>query len=153
MKFAASALVALALGLGACDDDDETSSSPTSSEVREAAVTTTGDGVLVVHPSADPAWGWALALGAVSIGGNLAAGTTNAGGAAVVQGEGSFALGVSIGDGDAGSVLQHVFIEYGQGLQIESANPLLEVDAFTARHNSGAGLLVRNNGSLTTANR
>jgi hypothetical protein len=61
-------------------------------------------------------------------------------------------LGVSIGGGDAGSVLQHVFIEYGQGLQIDAAT--LEADdftAFTARHNSGAGLLVRNNGSLTTS--
>jgi hypothetical protein len=49
------------LGLGGCDDDDESSDALTSSEAREAAVTTTGDGLLVVHPSADPTWGWALA--------------------------------------------------------------------------------------------
>lgn len=43
-------------------------------------------------------WNWALGLGPVSIGGNLAGGTANLGGAAVIQGEGSFALGVTITD-------------------------------------------------------
>lgn len=59
-------------------------------------------------------WNWALALGAVSIGGNLAAGTTNAGGAAVVQGEGSFALGVSIGD--AVGVFGQFFMIWPRGI-------------------------------------
>lgn len=42
-------------------------------------------------------WNWAVGLGAVSIGGNLAAGTANFG-APVVQGEASLAVGVSISD-------------------------------------------------------
>jgi parallel beta-helix repeat protein len=56
--------------------------------------------------------------------------------------------GITINSGNTGSVLAHVFIEYGEGLQIDNAAP--QVEAFTARYNSGAGLLVRNNGSLTT---
>ena len=55
-------VLALTVGLGACDDDDESSSTsgPTTTEVTAAAVTSTGDGLLVVHPSAEPAWAWAL---------------------------------------------------------------------------------------------
>ena len=56
--------------------------------------------------------------------------------------------GITIKNGDTGSVLEHVFIEYGEGLQIDNAAP--HVEAFTARYNSGADLLVRNGGSLAT---
>ncbi|MFT5356496.1 MAG: hypothetical protein ACI9KE_003721 [Polyangiales bacterium] len=52
-------------------------------------------------------WNWLLSLGAVSIGGNLAAGTVNLG-TAVVQGEGSLALGISITE--AVGVFGQVFV-------------------------------------------
>jgi hypothetical protein len=57
--------------------------------------------------------------------------------------------GMVIGSGDTGSILNHVFVEYGKGLSIDGSTP--QVAAYTARYNSGAGLLVKNGGSLTTA--
>ncbi|NOY46220.1 MAG: hypothetical protein GXP50_12340, partial [Deltaproteobacteria bacterium] len=57
--------------------------------------------------------------------------------------------GVVLGGGDTGSVLRNVFLEYGKGLQVRGASPTVE--AFTAENNSGAGLLVVENGSLAAA--
>ncbi len=57
--------------------------------------------------------------------------------------------GVVLGSDDTGSVLRHVFLEYGKGLQVRAASPTVE--AFTAENNNGAGLLVAENGSLTTS--
>ena len=52
--------LALAPGFMGCDDDDESATVASVTELPAAAVTSTGDGPLVLHPSADPAWGWAL---------------------------------------------------------------------------------------------
>lgn len=60
-RFALICVMGLALGVAGCDDDDDNSPAPSSPDAPEAAVTSTGDGLLVVHPSADPAWGWAVA--------------------------------------------------------------------------------------------
>ncbi|RLC32219.1 MAG: hypothetical protein DRH37_01180, partial [Deltaproteobacteria bacterium] len=57
--------------------------------------------------------------------------------------------GITLGSGNTGSVLRHVFVNYGQGLHIEATAPIVE--AFSALSNSGAGLLVSNGGELTTS--
>ncbi|MBW2108670.1 MAG: hypothetical protein JRI36_08410, partial [Deltaproteobacteria bacterium] len=57
--------------------------------------------------------------------------------------------GVTLGAGDTGSVLRHVFVNYGRGLHINGCTPTVE--AFTGLSNSGSGLLVSNGGQLTTS--
>ncbi len=57
--------------------------------------------------------------------------------------------GVQIRSEDSGSVLSHVFVEYGQGLMVDDAAP--QIDAFTARFNAGAGLTVANGGAVATS--
>ncbi len=72
-------------------------------------------------------WNWLVSLSSVSIGGNLAAGTANLGGAPVVQGEASVALGISITD--AVGVYGQFFMIWPRGL-----DPLPYVGAgFTAQ--------------------
>ncbi|MCP4471986.1 MAG: hypothetical protein GY815_15135, partial [Gammaproteobacteria bacterium] len=54
--------------------------------------------------------------------------------------------GITLGPNATGSTLSHVILEYGQGLTLDGSSATVE--AFTARHNSGAGLTLRNAASL-----
>ncbi len=58
--------------------------------------------------------------------------------------------GVLLETGGGGSVLRHVFISYGAGLTISNCAPV--VDAFTALHNTAAGLTVAAGAALNTTN-
>lgn len=57
--------------------------------------------------------------------------------------------GVTLGWGAGASVMRHVFIQYGAGLTLDDCAPTVE--AFTARHNTPAGLTLLNGATLTTA--
>jgi fibronectin type 3 domain-containing protein len=57
--------------------------------------------------------------------------------------------GITISAGGNGSILRHVFINYGQGLSLDGSAPTVE--ALTAKHNSVCGLRLLNGASLSTS--
>ena len=59
--------------------------------------------------------------------------------------------GITISAGGNGSILRHVFINYGQGLSLDGSPATVTVEALTAKHNSVCGLRLLNGASLSTS--
>jgi hypothetical protein len=58
--------------------------------------------------------------------------------------------GIVLGPGADKSVLRHVFVQYGAGVTVTNCSPT--IDAFSALNNSGAGLTLCGNATLSTTN-